>query len=101
MIIYEVNLSVNEDVADRFKTWLEKHIVEILEISGFEKATIYDIESDEQGQVRWSVHYVLDTRESLENYFTHHAAAMREDGMKHFGGQFTADRRILSVNKQF
>ena len=35
MIIYEVNLTVDPEIADEYAVWLRPHIVHILELDGF------------------------------------------------------------------
>jgi len=39
--------------------------------------------------------YRVDSRKLLEDYFDHHAARLRGDGLKKYGGKFTVDRRIM------
>ena len=41
MLIYEVNLTVDEDIATEYSTWLREHIREMLTIDGFEAAAWY------------------------------------------------------------
>ncbi|QDQ40331.1 DUF4286 family protein [Legionella geestiana] len=50
-------------------------------------------------QHAFTVHYRLQNRDSLEHYFKENAAAMREDGLRRFGGRFSASRRILELVK--
>ena len=37
-VIYEVNLTVDNDVIDEFDAWLQKHVDEMLAIPGFVSA---------------------------------------------------------------
>ena len=106
MILYEVNLFVDDSVLGEFVPWLRKHVEEMLAIDGFERAQILHFDaadqSDEQraantGRALISCHYWLRDRAALDDYFAQHAAAMRADGMARFGGQFSAERRILSA----
>ncbi|WP_456425955.1 DUF4286 family protein [Rhodocaloribacter sp.] len=101
MLIYEVNLRVDDEVADAFGTWLTDHIREMLTIDGFEGAVWLRLEPDRPHTKRWTVHYRVTDRAHLNAYFKQHAAAMREDGLRHFGGKFTADRRILDEVEAF
>ena len=39
--------------------------------------------------------YRVDSRPQLEEYFQVHAARLRGDGLKAYGGKFTVDRRIM------
>lgn len=98
-VIYEVNLEIEPEVADEFKIWLHSHISEMLALPGFVSARGFKRQPDEEGcagiPLLLTVHYTLESREALEKYFKEHAPRMREDGMKRFGGNFKASRRIL------
>jgi len=93
MIIYEVNLTVDADVADDYAAWLKDHIHQILRFDGFIRAEWLE----EQGgdARRWVIHYHLTDMGSLESYFADHADAMRREGLERFPGKFTATRRVL------
>ncbi|NBB85079.1 MAG: DUF4286 family protein [Bacteroidetes bacterium] len=97
MTIYEVNLHVDAAAASAYADWLPTHIDEMLAIDGFEKATWYTVEDAEDDRVHWCIHYQLGDRAALEAYFDGPAEAMRQEGLERFEGQFTADRRILSL----
>jgi hypothetical protein len=97
MTIYEVNLTVNSDIAADYAAWLGDHIRQILAIDGFIDATWFEVEAAAPDTVQWSVHYRLRDRESLNRYFAEHAERMRADGMERFGGGFTATRRVMEV----
>lgn len=95
MIIYEVNLKIDNAIVEDYNQWLVAHIEEILQIEGFESAEWLEVESDDTDHVSYSIQYHLTDRGSLENYFQNHAARLRQDGLERFEGQFTATRRIL------
>jgi quinol monooxygenase YgiN len=97
MVIYEVNLSVEPDIAQTYCAWLQEHIEEILALEGFIKATWYDVEGEKDAKQRqYCIHYVLENRDALAHYFKQHASRLREDGLKRFAGKFQASRRILT-----
>lgn len=96
MTNYEVNLSVDSEVADDYAAWLGPHIKEILEIDGFLSAEWFEVEGEEAGKMRWCIQYRVQNRTALETYFIEHAERMRGDGLERFGGRFTAERRILN-----
>ncbi len=97
MTIYEVNLFVDTAIADEYAEWLKGHVDEMLEIDGFQEATWYAVENDNDAEEHWCIHYRLDNREALEAYFNGPAERMRGDGLRHFRGRFTAERRVLQV----
>ena len=96
MVLYEVNLSVDRDIADAYGTWLQPHIREILALDGFEHAMWYTVESGADApRVEWCVQYLLRDREALDTYMTEHAERLRGDGLARFEGRFEAHRRVL------
>lgn len=103
-VIYEVNLSVQPSVADKFAEWLPEHIQQILQLEGFISAEWFVRQAADEGvpatgDALWTVHYRLKDRASLDNYLKNYAAAMREEGKRAFGDKFTAQRRILSLKR--
>lgn len=103
MIIYEVNLTVNPEVADDYRNWLYDHVKALLKLDGFHAAKLYERDTDEAGGNGecWSVHYFLDSRAALNNYLEHHAEHLREEAMRRFGGKFSANRRVLEPIEKF
>jgi len=91
-IIYEVTSSVTQTIADEYLGWLRKHVQEMLQVDGFEKAHIH--QSDQGGFV---VHYHVSTYNALEQYFSKQAPMMRQQGKDRFGDALTISRRILTA----
>lgn len=98
MIIYEVNLTIDEHVFDRYYQWLLPHVEAMLKFDGFETATV---QRNEAAPHQLTVYYRIKTRDNLENYLQHHAHTMRDDGLKKFPNQFSANRRIFEVINEF
>ena len=103
MLIYEVNLTVSTEIASEYKAWLLDHIDEMLKIPGFHAAKFYQRDADEAGGNGecWTVHYFVDSRAALNDYFDGQAKVMREEGIKRFGGKFSANRRVLEPLEKF
>jgi len=96
MITYEVNLTIDNEIFDDYYHWLVEHANKMLQFDGFISAEIAKEKiAEESNQTKMTARYALDSEESLNNYLTHFAASMREDGMKRFGNKFVATRRIL------
>jgi len=112
MLIYEVNLTVDEAVATEYSAWLREHIREMLTLDGFETAAWYT-RSDgvnpmptapddaPTGPRHWTIHYQVARREDLQRYFNAEAESMRQDGQDRFANQFLAERRILEQTRTF
>ena len=98
MIVYEVNLAIDRDIADAYRAWLATHVAEILQLPGFVDARILDVLEPvpDAGQTALCVQYTLRDRASLETYVRDHAPRMRGEGEARFGGRFRASRRVLA-----
>ncbi|MDX1418995.1 MAG: DUF4286 family protein, partial [Rubricoccaceae bacterium] len=75
MVIYEVNLAVDAEIADAYAAWLGPHIGEILALDGFLGADWFEVEPEadtRDGRVRWCVQYRLRDRAALQDYFDRH-----------------------------
>lgn len=101
MTIYEVTITVQSDAAEEYAAWLREHIQQIVKLPMVMRATWSVVEQEEGNRVQHCVHYFLEDREALEEYFQHHAPAMREEGIRLFGGKFTAARRVMNVCEHF
>jgi hypothetical protein len=97
MVVYEVNLDVDAEIAEPFAIWLEEHVREMLTLDGFVGAEwlARDPDRSDGSKVSWTVWYRLIDRQALESYLARHAERMRADGLKRFPGRFSASRRVL------
>jgi hypothetical protein len=96
MVIYEVNLSINNEIFSDYYTWLLAHVKKILTFSGFTSCEIGLVENqNEDYKNHLRVSYFVDSYENLQSYLSQNAEAMRADALKHFGEQFSATRRVI------
>lgn len=100
MVIYEVNLHIDEVVYKEFRLWLDEHIKEMLAIPGFIQAMVLkQIDGDGAGSAKQiTVHYQLKGVDELNTYFEKYAPKLRSEGLKRFDGQFKASRRSFEVD---
>lgn len=97
MIQYEVTLEIEKSIFDEFYHWLHEHIHDMLKIEGFLSAHLYE----ETEHKKLIVSYEVASMNDLNHYFKTEAATMRESGIRKFGNQFSATRRILKLQQQF
>ena len=98
MIVYEVTLAVDADVAEAYAAWLEPHIAEVVAAGGFEGAAWFDvIDPPADGRVHWCVQYRVRDRATLDAYVSGAAERLRRDARVRFSGRFEASRRVLRV----
>lgn len=96
MIVYEVNLKVDADIAGAFGDWLQAHVEDMLALDGFLGARIFQVDVEAPGTVvEYCTRYQLMDRAALEYYLSHHASRMRDAGLKRFPGAFSATRRVM------
>jgi len=100
MVIYEVNLSIDEEIYSEYLVWLKEHVQQMLQFPGFIQASFLKPEQEENApQEKLTVQYQLESRDDLQKYFTEFAPKMREDGIRRFGNKFSAERRIFNVEE--
>ncbi len=99
MILYEVRIAVDQELAGAYRTWLEAHIHEILALPGFEYAELLREEGSAERAV-FVTHYWLRDRDALEGYLRDHAPRLRADGLQRFGDRFSAERRVLELDRR-
>ena len=97
MITYEVNLDIDAALREAYLAWLQTHVEQMLRFDGFEAASIEEVldPTAASGRFALCVRYQVRDQASLDDYLTHHAPRMREDGIARFADGFKATRRIL------
>ncbi len=101
-IVYEVNLAVEGGVLDEYRAWLAAHVEEILAIAGFTGATTWTVTDPPAaaGTVNLCVQYALRDDAALAAYLRDHAPRLRADGIARFEGRFSAERRVLELDRR-
>ncbi len=101
MLIYEVNLEVDEDINHKMAAFLQEHLQKMLDFKGFKSAYWYfrrpEDEEREPTHTLWTVQYVVDSQNDLDDYLNNHAQNMRSETDALFQGQYRATRRILHL----
>lgn len=107
MVIYEVNLNIDVSIFAEYKAWLIAHMKEMMAFDGFLKADLCEDVENDRGQKEQVVTknltalYLINSEKSLQDYFDHYAKSMRDDGIRRFGTQFRATRRVFNLSKSF
>ena len=94
-MIYEVNLTIPYEIKAPYNKWLEDHIKEMCTIDGFLHVVILKAEEDSSTHYKLCIQYHLQDRQTFTNYEREHAERMRGDGLKTWGSQIQASRRLL------
>lgn len=100
MIVYEVNINVDTEIAEHYRAWLGDHVRELLTLPGFLSAEVFVGEPEGEAQVRAAqdlvVAYRLANHQALVTYLSEQAPAMRAKADEHFAGRYRIHRRVLA-----
>ncbi|MFO1507649.1 MAG: DUF4286 family protein [Lysobacterales bacterium] len=98
MIVYEVELTIDVQIAQEYRRWLDRHVRDMLALPGFTGAELWErIDPPPPAErVVLVAQYRLADRISFDRYLAEHAPRMREEGLRRFGGRFEATRRLLA-----
>lgn len=102
MYIYNVTINIDDDVKDEWLTWMETHILDVLNTGKFVAAKLTQVlVEEEMGGTTYSVQYTAKTKEDLQNYYKEDARRLRGDGLRKFGDKMVAFRTELRLIKEF
>ena len=102
MYIYNVTINIDDDVKDEWLTWMETHILDVLNTGKFVAAKLTQVlVEEEMGGTTYSVQYSEKTKEDLQNYYKEDARRLRGDGLRKFGNKMVAFRTELRLIKEF
>lgn len=99
MIIYNVTVKVEADVADAWVSWMKtEHIPDLLSTGLFADARLCRLlEQDETEGVTYAAQYFCESLTQYNAYIDHHAEKMRDKAFQRFGGKFVAFRTIMEI----
>ena len=102
MFIYNVTINIDDEVKDQWLTWMESHILDVLNTGKFVAAKLTEVLIEEEmGGTTYSVQYSAKTKEDIQNYYKEDAQRLRADGMRKFGDKMVAFRTELRLIKEF
>jgi len=101
MIMYNVTVSVDADVASEWLLWMQQvHIPDVLATGLFAEAKIARILAEEEGGKAYSIQYFAESMAQYEQYEREHAVRLRADHQARFGKKTAAFRTLLQVIHQ-
>lgn len=96
MLMYEVNIAVNNKIIQEYKIWLDKHVAEMLKIDGFCSAEIIN-NSEDKNITHLTVKYQIESQEKLDDYFKYKAKLMRQESLDKYGDYVHITRKIFNI----
>lgn len=98
MIIYNVTLNVDTDVAEKWLSWMkETHIPEVMRTGMFIDYRLCRVLAEEEGGLTYAVQYTCKDMSTYEKYRDECAPALQAETARVFGGKFVAFRTLLEV----
>lgn len=100
MVIYEINAEVKTSAESQYLAIAQSHREQLLRLKGFKSARRYkrnpadEGRKDEHGFSLWTIHYEVQDRASLEDYFQSLAPHLRAE-TERLGSLVKVHRRIL------
>jgi len=99
MIIYNVTVKVDKDVAAEWTDWMKaEHIPDLMNTGLFIDYRLCRLlDQDEMEGITYTVQYFADNLEHYNTYIAEHSGKMRDKAFKRFGNKFIAFRTVMEV----
>ena len=99
MIVYNVTLKVEKDIAAEWLKWMkEEHIPALMNTGLFTDSRLFRLlEQDEADGMTYVAQYFCNSLEDYNTYISDHAQRMRDWSFQRFGNKFIAFRTIMQV----
>ena len=101
MIIYNVTVNINNDVAAEWLDWMiNTHIPDVMKTGCFLENRIFRVMADEDsGGKTYSVQYYCNSMAEFDVYEKNFASALRAEYNERYRDKFVAFRTFLEVIK--
>ncbi len=100
MIIYNVTIKVDTEIADNWASWMkDEHIPDLLQTGKIQDARLCRLIDDQPGEdaVTYVAQYSCNTMADYDAYIDAYATEMRERAFKAWGNKFVAFRTVMEV----
>ncbi|MHB0754860.1 DUF4286 family protein [Polaribacter sp. M15] len=102
MYIYNVTINIDDTVHNEWLTWMETHILEVLNTGKFTSAKLTQVlVEEEMGGKTYSVQYTTNSRKDLDAYYLEDAENLQIKSLQKFGDKMLAFRTELRLVKEF
>lgn len=99
MIIYNITIKVDDDIAGAWLNWLlDVHIPDVMSTRCFlEKKVVRLLETDDSEGPTYAIQYTAESRADYNRYIELHAPEMRRRSIEKWGDKFIAFRSVMEV----
>jgi quinol monooxygenase YgiN len=100
--VYIVAIEVDPAAEERWYRWeIEEHIPEVMKEPGFLEASFYRVDRADGVWPLYEIHYLLDSRASLDAYLGGEAVQrLRADAMAKYGNVMRITRRLMDERER-
>ena len=99
MIVYNVTIKVNEQIATEWLDWIQQeHILDVMDSGCFTSAKLLRLlEIDDEEGPTYAVQYFAESKSDYNRYMELHAERMRQKSFDKWGNQFIAFRSVMQT----
>lgn len=98
MIIYNVTVNVDADVAEEWLHWMKTvHIPDVMATGMFLDNRICRVLAEEEGGFTYAIQYTAADMATYERYKDRHAPRLQAETQRRYAGKFVAFRTLLEV----
>ena len=99
MIVYNVTIKVNEQIAIEWLDWIQQeHILDVIDTGCFASAKLLRLlEIDDEEGPTYAVQYFAESKSDYNRYMELHAERMRQKSFDKWGNQFIAFRSVMQT----
>lgn len=98
MIIYNVTVTISNEVHDEWLDWMKQvHIPEVMATGMFLNNKISRVIDSQLEEPTYAIQYTCPDMATLHQYQVQHAPALQKDHTDRYEGKFAAFRTLLEV----
>ncbi len=98
MIVYNVTVSVDAEVAEEWLHWMRTvHVPDVMATGLFLDHRIMRVLAEDEGGLTYAVQYTCADMAAYERYREQHAARLQAETHKRYGPRLAAFRTLLEV----
>ncbi len=98
MIIYNVTVKVDHDVAEDWLDWMRNtHIPDVLATGLFTDHRICRVVQDDPDGMTYAIQYFCESMKNLQQYAAQHAKRLQDDHTERYKDKYVAFRTVMEV----
>ncbi len=98
MILYNVTTKIIPEINDDWLKWMkEVHIPDVMNTGHFLEHKLCRLLIDEEDGITYAIQYACKDMNTLQEYQSNHAPALRKDYKKRYEGKYVIFRSVMEV----